>query len=363
MSAQPNLGMQPTTFDNPMGIDGFEFVEFAAPQAQGEAMHAYFRNMGFTAVKRHATRAITLYRQGGVNFLLNESPDSFASEFAAAHGPSACGFAIRFRKPADEVLQVVLGNGGEAITQRADTRAVDAPVVKGIGDCMLYLVDKYGDAGDLYADFVPIDGADQNPTGFGLTFIDHLTHNLYFGNMQKWSDYYEKLFNFREIRYFDIKGAKTGLVSKAMTAPDGVVRIPLNESNDPKSQINEYLDTYKGEGIQHIACFTDDIYATIEKMRETGIDFLDTPDTYFEVIDQRVPNHGEDVARLARNKILIDADLETKQRKLLQIFTKNAFGPIFFEIIQRKGNEGFGEGNFQALFESIERDQIQRGVL
>ncbi len=363
MSAQPNLGMQPTTFDNPMGIDGFEFVEFAAPEGQGEAMHAYFRNMGFTAVKRHATRAITLYRQGGVNFLLNESPDSFASEFAAAHGPSACGFAIRFRKPADDVMKVVLGNGGEAITHRAESRAVDAPVVKGIGDCMLYLVDKYGDKGDLYADYVAIDGVDQHPVGFGLTFIDHLTHNLYFGNMQKWSDYYEKLFNFREIRYFDIKGAKTGLVSKAMTAPDGVVRIPLNESNDPKSQINEYLDTYKGEGIQHIACFTDDIYATIEKMRETGIDFLDTPDTYFDVIDQRVPNHGEDVARLAKNKILIDADLETKQRKLLQIFTKNAFGPIFFEIIQRKGNEGFGEGNFQALFESIERDQMQRGVL
>ena len=206
-------------------------------------------------------------------------------------------------------------------------------------------------------------GSDPDPRGFGLTFIDHLTHNLYFGNMQKWSNYYERLFNFREIRYFDIKGAKTGLVSKAMTAPDGVVRIPLNESSDPKSQINEYLDTYKGEGIQHIACFTDDIHATVEAMRAQGIEFLDTPDSYFEVIDQRVPDHGEDVPRLARNKILIDADPETKQRKLLQIFTTNAIGPIFFEIIQRKGNEGFGEGNFQALFESIERDQIKRGVL
>ena len=181
--------------------------------------------------------------------------------------------------------------------------------------------------------------------------------------MQKWSDYYETLFNFREIRYFDIKGAKTGLLSKAMTAPDGVVRIPLNESSDEKSQINEYLRAYKGEGIQHIALFTDDIYASIEKMREAGIDFLDTPETYFDVIDQRVPNHGEDVERLRKNAILIDADPETKQRKLLQIFGKNAFGPIFFEIIQRKGNEGFGEGNFQALFESIERDQMERGVL
>ncbi|MEI2453915.1 4-hydroxyphenylpyruvate dioxygenase [Lysobacter firmicutimachus] len=363
MNAQPNLGMQVTTFENPLGIDGFEFVEFAAPQGQGERLHDYFRRLGFSAVLRHKTRPITVYRQGGVNFLVNETPDSFASAFADAHGPCACGFAIRFQKPAQQVYDTVLGNGGEAVTERADTRAIDAPVVKGIGDCMLYLVDRYGAKGDPYADYEPIPGAEQNPVGFGLTFIDHLTHNLYFGNMQKWSDYYERLFNFREIRYFDIKGAKTGLVSKAMTAPDGIVRIPLNESSDPKSQINEYLDAYKGEGIQHIACFTDNIYDTVEAMRAQGVEFLDTPDTYFEVIDQRVPNHGEDVPRLAKNKILIDADPETHQRKLLQIFTQNAIGPIFFEIIQRKGNEGFGEGNFQALFESIERDQIKRGVL
>ncbi|MEO8742645.1 MAG: 4-hydroxyphenylpyruvate dioxygenase [Lysobacteraceae bacterium] len=364
MSAQPNLGMQPTTFANPMGIDGFEFVEFAAPdQAGSEALHALFKQMGFSAAMKHKTRAITVYRQGGVNFLINDEANSFAADFAKAHGPCACGFAIRFSKPGAEVLTTVLGNGGEAIADKAASKAVDAPVVKGIGDCMLYLVDRYGDKGSMYEDYAPIPGAEQNPKGFGLTFIDHLTHNLFFGNMQKWSDYYERLFNFREIRYFDIKGLKTGLVSKAMTAPDGIVRIPLNESNDPKSQINEYLDAYKGEGIQHIACFTDDIYSTIEAMRAQGVEFLDTPDTYFDVIDMRVPNHGEDVPRLRANKILIDADAETKQRKLLQIFTTNAIGPIFFEIIQRKGNEGFGEGNFQALFESIERDQMKRGVL
>lgn len=364
MNAQPNLGMQVTTFENPLGIDGFEFVEFAAPAGQGEALHDYFRKLGFTAVLHHRTRPITVYRQGGVNFLVNEDPDSFAAAFAAKHGPSACGFAIRFREPASKVFDTVVNNGGEAITDKADSRAVDAPVVKGIGDCMLYLVDRYGDAGSIYeGDYLPVQGADPDPKGYGLTFIDHLTHNLYFGNMQKWSDYYERLFNFREIRYFDIKGAKTGLVSKAMTAPDGIVRIPLNESSDPKSQINEYLDAYKGEGIQHIACFTDNIYDTVEAMRAQGVEFLDTPDTYFEVIDQRVPNHGEDVPRLRKNKILIDADPETHQRKLLQIFTQNAIGPIFFEIIQRKGNEGFGEGNFQALFESIERDQMRRGVL
>ncbi len=367
MSAQPqthapNLGMQVTTFENPMGIDGFEFVEFAAPDAA--PLHALFKQMGFSAVLKHKTRDITVYRQGTVNFLVNADPDSFAADFAKAHGPSACGFAIRFQKPGDDVLATVLGNGGEAIDHKEASKVVNAPVVKGIGDCMLYLVDRYGAAGSIFdADYAPIPGVESNPVGFGLTFIDHLTHNLYFGNMQKWSDYYERLFNFREIRYFDIKGAKTGLVSKAMTAPDGVVRIPLNESSDPKSQINEYLDAYHGEGIQHIACFTDDIYATVEAMRASGCEFLDTPDSYFDVIDVRVPNHAEDVERLRKNKILIDADLETKQRKLLQIFTQNAIGPIFFEIIQRKGNEGFGEGNFQALFESIERDQMRRGVL
>ena len=363
MNAQPNLGMQVTTFDNPLGIDGFEFVEFAAPAGRAGELHALFRRMGFSAVLKHRTRAITVYRQNGVNFLLNEDPASFAADFAAAHGPCACGFAIRFRQPAAKVMQAVLDNGGAAIDQRESSKAVAAPVIKGIGDCMLYLIDRYGSSSIYDADYAPIEGAEPNPAGFGLTFIDHLTHNLHFGNMQKWSDYYERLFNFREIRYFDIKGAKTGLVSKAMTAPDGVVRIPLNESDDPKSQINEYLDAYRGEGIQHIACFTDDIYATVEKMRAAGVEFLDTPDAYFEVIDQRVPHHGEDVPRLRRNKILIDADQETRQRKLLQIFTTNAVGPIFFEIIQRKGNEGFGEGNFQALFESIERDQMKRGVL
>ena len=362
MNAQPNLGMQVATFENPMGVDGFEFVEFAAPDPQ--LLHDLFPRLGFTAVARHKSKKVTLYRQGQCNFLVNEEPDSFAADFAAKHGPCASGFAIRFDKPSSEVLEAVLANGGEAVDHKPETRSVSVPVIKGIGDCMLYLVDTYGDKGEVYDnDFAWIEGVDRNPKGFGLTFIDHLTHNLFFGNMEKWADYYERLFNFREIRYFDIKGAKTGLVSKAMTAPDGMVRIPLNESSDPKSQINEYIDEYKGEGIQHIACFTDSIYETVEAMRAKGVEFLDTPDTYYEVIDQRIPGHGEDVARMAKNKILIDADPDTKKKLLLQIFTQNCIGPIFFEIIQRKGNEGFGEGNFQALFESIERDQMKRGVL
>ncbi len=361
MSAQPNIGMRPTTFENPMGVDGFEFVEFAAPDAR--LLHELFPKLGFTAVAKHKSKAITLYRQGECNFLVNEQPDSFAADFAAKHGPCACGFAIRFTRPADDVRQAALKNGAEAIAHKDSSKAIDAPTITGIGGCMLYLVDRYGERGDVYDDYEWLPGVDRNPKGFGLTFIDHLTHNVHFGNMKTWADYYERLFNFREIRYFDIKGAKTGLVSKAMTAPDGMVRIPLNESSDPKSQINEYLDEYKGEGIQHIALFTDTIYDTVEAMRGAGVEFLDTPGTYFEVVDVRVPNHGEDVPRLAKNKILIDADQETKKRLLLQIFTQKCIGPIFFEIIQRKGNEGFGEGNFQALFESIERDQMKRGVL
>jgi 4-hydroxyphenylpyruvate dioxygenase len=362
MNAQPNIGMKPVQFENPMGVDGFEFVEFAAPDAK--LLHDLFPRLGFTPVAKHKQRKITLYRQGECNFLVNEVPDSFAAAFAAKHGPCACGFAIRFSKPAAHVREQALKKGGAAIDALESTRAIDAPVIKGIGGSMLYLIDHYGEKGSVYdTEFEYLPGVDKHPKGFGLTFVDHLTHNLYFGNMEKFAKFYADLFNFREIRYFDIKGAKTGLISKAMTAPDGMVRIPLNESNDPKSQINEYLDEYKGEGVQHIACFTNDIYTTVEAMRAAGVQFLDTPAPYFEMIDERVPNHGEDVPRLAKNKILIDADRETKKKLLLQIFTQNCIGPIFFEIIQRKGNEGFGEGNFQALFESIERDQMKRGVL
>ena len=372
MNAQPQnaaaqagmalAGMQAAQFENPMGIDGFEFVEFASPEPA--ALHELFRKLGFVQVARHKSRPIYNYRQNDCTFLINEDPDSFAADFAAKHGPSACGFAIRVNKLAEWVRVQALKNGAQSIENKETSKAVAAPVIEGIGGCMLYIVDRYDDKGTIHdPDWEWLPGAEMMPKGFGLTFIDHLTHNVYFGNMSKWADYYERLFQFREIRYFDIKGAKTGLLSKAMSAPDGMVRIPLNESPDPKSQINEYILAYRGEGIQHIACFTDDIYTTIEAMRATGVEFLDTPNAYYDVIDERIPNHGEDVARMRKNKILIDADPETKKKLLLQIFTQNAIGPIFFEIIQRKGNLGFGEGNFQALFESIEREQMKRGVL
>jgi len=347
-------------FENPMGVDGFEFVEYAAPDAK--LLHDLFRNLGFTAVAKHKTKQITLYRQNDVNFLVNEEPGSFAADFSTKHGPSAAGFAIRV-KDAAKAEKLAQEKGARFVTEKADTLPISVPTLSGIGGSALYLVEEYGDKADVFARNFEYIVEDRNPKGAGLTFIDHLTHNVEYGNMKTWADFYEKLFNFREIRYFDIKGAQTGLVSKAMTAPDGMVRIPLNESADEKSQINEYLREYKGEGIQHIAMFTDNVYETVEYLRGNGIDFLDTPDTYYEVIEERIPNHNEDLARMQKNKILMDADTETKSKKLLQIFTKNCIGPIFFEIIQRKGNEGFGEGNFTALFESIERDQMKRGVL
>jgi 4-hydroxyphenylpyruvate dioxygenase len=347
-------------FENPMGVDGFEFVEYAAPDPK--LLHDLFHRLGFTAVAKHKSKAVILYRQNGTNFLVNEEPGSFAMDFAAEHGPCACGFAVRVRD-VGKAQKLANENGANFFTNKKETLPFDVPTLEGIGGAALYMIDKYGDKGEIYEEDFEFTAKDRNPQGAGLTFIDHLTHNVEYGNMKTWADFYEKLFNFREIRYFDIKGAQTGLVSKAMTAPDGMVRIPLNESSDEKSQINEYLREYNGEGIQHIAMFTDNIYETVEYLRSQDIDFLDTPDTYYEVIEERIPNHGEDLERMQKNKILMDADTETKTKKLLQIFTKNCIGPIFFEIIQRKGNEGFGEGNFTALFESIERDQMKRGVL
>jgi 4-hydroxyphenylpyruvate dioxygenase len=345
-------------YDDPLGVDGFDFIEFAAPDA--DLLHDLFRRMGFSAVARHRSRSITLYRQGDINFLVNEEPDSFAARFAAEHGPCCTGFALRVAD-AEQAYQSTLGKGAESMSDIPGA-AIDGPRIRGIGGSMLYLVDRRNDSA-LERDYQLIEGADPNPRGFGLTFVDHLTHNVRFGNMDQWADFYTRLFGFREVRYFDIKGQQTGLTSRAMTAPNGRISIPINQSDNPKSQINEYLDLYKGEGVQHIALYTDDIYETVEALRGLDIEFLDTPDTYYELIDRRVPEHEEDLERMRRNRILIDADEETGKKQLLQIFTQTNIGPIFFEIIQRKGNQGFGEGNFTALFESIELDQMRRGVL
>jgi len=352
-----NLATSPR--DNPMGLDGFEFVEFASPQPG--VLEPVFEAMGFTLVARHRSKQVTLFRQGGINFILNSEPASQAAYFAEEHGPGACGMAFRVRD-AHHAYSRALKLGAQPIEVPTGPMELRLPAVRAIGGAALYLIDRYHDGSSIYdIDFTFLPGADRAPTGVGLTHIDHLTHNVYRGRMAHWAGFYERLFNFREVRYFDIEGKLTGLKSKAMTSPCGKIRIPINESSDDKSQIAEYLDEYKGEGIQHIALSSADIYRSVEQLRGLGVNFQSTIETYFEGIDARVPGHGEDLARLKRNQILIDGGPDSGL--LLQIFTQNAIGPILFEIIQRKGNQGFGEGNFKALFESIELDQIRRGVL
>jgi 4-hydroxyphenylpyruvate dioxygenase len=348
--------------DNPLGTDGFEFVEFTGPDPQ--AIARQFAAMGFTAVAKHRSKNVVRYRQGDINFILNMEPRGPAAQFREAHGPSANAMAFRVRD-AGKALKLALERGAQEVKGPVGPMELNIPAIEGIGGSYLYLVDRYG-AHEIYEiDFVPIEGAAalEEANSVGLTYLDHLTHNVARGNMSTWAEFYERVFNFREIRYFDIEGKVTGLFSKAMTSPCGKIRIPLNESQDDKSQIEEFLHAYRGEGIQHLALGTDDIYDTVQRMRARGMRFQDTVDTYFDGIDARVPGHGENVQRLRENRILIDGAPTEGQGLLLQIFTENAIGPIFFEIIQRKGNEGFGEGNFKALFESLELDQIRRGVL
>ena len=346
-------------WDNPMGTDGFEFVEYTGPEPARLA--ALFERMGFVAAARHRSKSVTLYRQGDVNFILNAEPESFAQAFARLHGPSVCAIAFRVTDAAaayDRAIKL----GAKPVHGKLGPMELNIPAIEGIGGSLIYLVDRYGEQTIYDVDFHPL-VADKAPAGVGLTAIDHLTHNVHRGRMALWSEFYERLFNFREIRYFDIEGKLTGLKSKAMTSPDGKIRIPINESADDKSQIAEYLEAYHGEGIQHIALATGDIYRTVEALRGREVGFMAVPETYYEAVDARLPGHGEDLSRLRRDQILIDGAPSQGQGLLLQIFTDTVIGPIFFEIIERKGNEGFGEGNFRALFESIERDQIRRGVL
>ena len=349
-------------WDNPMGTAGFEFVEYAA--LDPKALGGLFETMGFKAVARHRQKDVTLFRQGDINFIINGEPGSFGQSFARIHGPSVCAIAFRVQDAA-AAYQRAVGLGAWGVEPHPGPLELAIPAIKGIGDSLIYLIDRYPekDAGhSIYdVDFRFFSGVDPRPAGSGLTHVDHLTHNVHRGRMKEWAGFYERLFNFREMRYFDIEGMLTGLRSKAMTSPCGQIRIPINESADDSSQIQEYLDAYRGEGIQHIALSTADIYQTVDALERQGVAFLDTPDTYYDMLDQRLPGHGEDLERLRRNRILLDGS--PGGGLLLQIFTRTAIGPIFFEIIQRKGDEGFGEGNFRALFESIEMDQIKRGVL
>jgi 4-hydroxyphenylpyruvate dioxygenase len=401
-------------FENPMGLMGFEFVEFASPTPN--LLEPLFEKLGFSLVARHRSKDVVLYRQGDINFIVNREPKSLAGYFAAEHGPSACALAFRVRD-SHKAYARALDLGAQPIEVPTGPMELRLPAIKGIGGAPLYLIDRFEDGKSIYdIDFEWLPGAERHPRGHGLRVIDHMTHNVYRGRMAYWAGFYEKLFNFRQIRYFDIKGEYTGLTSKAMTAPDGLIRIPLNEeASKTTGQIEEFLMAFNGEGIQHIALLTDDITASLDSLQMAGVPMMTAPnDVYYEMLDERLPGHGQDVPALKARGILVDgsttddgpplggepprgaergrepvpahgrtpreaagpaspavdgaagdsgAKSSGKKRLLLQIFSQTVLGPVFFEFIQRKGDEGFGEGNFKALFESMERDQLRRGVI
>lgn len=341
--------------DNPCGLDGFAFLEFSGPDKK--RLHQQFSEMGFKIIGTHKTKDITLFKQGNIEFLVNAATDCQAETHALTHGPGACAMGFRV-KDAQAAYNYAITHGATPFNDcpHADHHL---PAIQAIGGSVIYFVDsKHHPFG---SDWQVTN--DSSIPGNGLVEIDHLTHNVFRGNMDKWAEFYESIFNFKEIRFFNIKGKITALVSRALASPCGKIKIPLNESQDDVSQIEEFLHDYKGEGIQHMALTTEDIYTTVHTLREQAVKFLDVPDTYYEMIDERLPWHSERLDELHAEKILIDGEQDPKTGLLLQIFTENLFGPVFFEIIQRKGNQGFGEGNFQALFEAIERDQIKRGTL
>jgi 4-hydroxyphenylpyruvate dioxygenase len=347
-----------------MGLMGFEFVEFASPVP--DTLEPVFERLGFSLVAKHRSKDVALYRQGQINFIVNRDPKSPAGYFAAEHGPSACGLAFRV-KDSHKAYNLALELGAQPIDMPTGPMELRLPAIKGIGGAPLYLIDRFEEGRSIYdIDFEFLEGVNRNPPGHGLKIVDHLTHNVYRGRMAFWANFYERLFNFREIRYFDIQGEYTGLTSKAMTAPDGKIRIPLNEESSKGSgQIEEFLMQFNGEGIQHVALLTDDLLQTVDKLGLAGVPLMTAPnDIYYEMLEERLPGHGQPVSELKTRGILLDGSTEGgKPRLLLQIFSGTMLGPVFFEFIQRKGDDGFGEGNFKALFQSIERDQIARGVL
>jgi len=349
--------------DNPMGLMGFEFVEFASPTPG--LIEPLFEKMGFSLVARHRSKDVLLYRQGGINFIVNREPRSLAGYFAAEHGPSACALAFRV-KDAHRAYARALELGAQPVEVPTGPMELRLPAIKGIGGAPLYLIDRFEDGKSIYdIDFDWLPGVPRAPRGVGLTHIDHLTHNVYRGRMAHWASFYERLFNFREIRHFDIHGAHTGLQSRAMTAPDDKIRIPLNEEGDKGGgQIEEYLMRFNGEGIQHIALAAADLHSTVDALRARGVPLMTAPpDTYYEMLEERLPGHGQPVGELRARGILLDGSTQGERRLLLQIFSQTVLGPVFFEFIQRKADEGFGEGNFKALFESLERDQLRRGAI
>ena len=348
------------TAENPAGTDGFAFVEFAHPEPQ--TLRDLFTQMGYTHTATHKTKAVELWQQGDITYMINCEAGTHAAGFIAEHGPCAPSMGWRV-VDADHAFAHAISKG--ATPYEGPGKTMDVPAIVGIGGSLIYFIDQYYDTNPYNDEFNWV--ADAHPAGVGFHYLDHLTHNVHKGNMDKWFAFYGDLFNFREIRFFDIEGKFTGLLSRALTSPCGRIRIPINEDRGETGQIVEYLKRYNGEGIQHIAVGARDLYAATDEIAGRGIKFMPKPpSSYYDLSYSRVAGHDEPRDRMEKHGILIDGEGVVdggETRILLQIFSKTVIGPIFFEFIQRKGDDGFGEGNFKALFESIEADQIARGVL
>lgn len=344
---------------NPAGTDGFDFLEFTTHDPQ--KLKEQFTSLGLVPLATHREQDVTIYQQNDIRFIINLTKETLASKFADVHGPSASAMGFRV-KDAKKAYQHAISNGATPYHTPQKNATYHLPAIYGVGGSLIYFVEYKNNKPNYAEDFsyLPTPLKKASPD---LTYIDHVTHNLHRGNLDEWANFYIRLFNFKEVRYFDIEGRLTGLKSRAMASPCGKIRIPLNESSDDQSQIEEFLNVFNGEGIQHIALGTNNIYDSVKALKQNNLEFLDTPNTYYELIEKRLPKHGEPLEELKKLRILIDGETKTERKLLLQIFTQNMLGPVFFEIIQRKGDDGFGEGNFRALFESIELDQIRRGVI
>lgn len=350
--------IEKNTDKNPVGILGFEFIEFSSPNS--DALHKLFQQLGFSRTKSHSGKARDYYNQGDIHFIVTKEPGSFAESFVKLHGPSACATGWRV-EDALRAFEVAVARGAKPAPHADFERnGQKIPAILGVGNSIIYFIDdhknpkRYEQMG-----FSALAKPDTVPSR-GFALMDHLTNNVYQGELKPLSEFYKNVFGFEEIRYFDIRGQKTGLLSFALRSPCGSFCIPINEGTEHKSQINEYLREYKGPGIQHIALLTSNIVKTMESLEGADFETLDIDDDYYDEVFQRVPGVVEDHKKIQDYKLLVDGD---ESGYLLQIFSQNVIGPIFFEFIQRRGHLGFGEGNFGALFRAIERDQERRGVL
>lgn len=346
-----------------LGIRGIDHIEFAVSNL--EAASQLYTRLGFEKI---ASREISqrqlktfLFGQGKIRVMVTQSAlkTDPVAQYVQLHGDGvmAIGFSC---DNAVTALELTVSRGADlhASPKRIEREfgTVEKASIKAMGDVALTFIHRTGELFDEGFD----NPVSYDPTGFGLQKIDHITINVEKGKMKSWAQFFEKVLGLKNTRFFDIHTEKTGLYSFVMESPDGCVKMPINEPTEDASQIQEFLNINHGPGVQHIALSTVSLIDSLNALRRSGVLFLEVPDTYYDAVPKRVPDLREDLSQLQSLGILADGD---SKGYLLQIFSQNLVGPFFYEFIQREGNDGFGEGNFRALFEAIERDQIRRGIL